>query len=129
MMKEPRWISREECLVLHEMMVLRYGGFSGVRDPALLDAAVSQPKERFASGLGGLADLAACYAAGMARTRPFVCGNLASAFVIATTFLRVNGLLFTGKELPVVQSMLELAAGQESESGFAVYLRCNCRAV
>ena len=128
-MKEPRWISREECLVLHEMMLLRSGGFSGVRDPAVLDAAVGQPKERFASGVAGLTDLAACYAVGFARTRPFVSGNLASAFVIATTFLRVNGLLFTGKELPVVESVLELAAGQESESEFAVYLRCNCRAV
>jgi hypothetical protein len=36
-------------------------------------------------------------------------------------------LLFTGKELPVVQSMLELAQGRESELGFARYLRCNCR--
>ena len=45
MTKEPRWISREECLVLHEMMLLRYGGVAGVRDATLLDAAVARPKE------------------------------------------------------------------------------------
>ena len=128
-MKEPRWISREECLVLHEMMLLRYGGLPGVRDPALLDAALARPKERFASGVAGLAELAACYATGIALARPFVSGDLASAFVIATTFLRCNGLLFTGRELPVVRTMLELAQAQETESHYALYLRCNCRAV
>jgi death on curing protein len=126
-MKEPRWISREECLALHEMLLLRYGGLCGVRDPALLDAVLARPRERFATGAAGLAEPAACYAAGIALVRPFVSGNLSSAFVVATAFLRSNGLLFTGQELPVVQSMLELAQGQISESHYALYLRCNCR--
>ena len=115
--------------MLHEMMLLRCGGISGVREPALLDAAAARPKERFASGVTGLPALAACYAAGLAQRHPFVSGNLGSAFLIAMTFLRSNGLLFTGKELPLVQSVLNLAQGKESESEFAVYLRCNCRAV
>ena len=76
-----------------------------------------------------MAELAACYATGIALARPFVNGSISSAFVIATTFLRCNGLLFTGMELRVVESMLELAQGQESESHFAYYLRCNCDAV
>ena len=124
-MKDPVWISREECLVLHEMTLLRYGGLSGLRDPALLDAAVARPRERFASGVTGLAELAACYAAGIALARPFLTGNLSSGFIIAATFLRCNGLSFTGLELPVVESMLQLVQGQESESHYARYLRCN----
>ena len=49
MMVELSWIRREQCLVLHEKMLLRYGGLSGARDPALLDAVVAWPKERVAS--------------------------------------------------------------------------------
>ena len=67
--------------------------------------------------------------AGIAETRPFVSGTLGSAFVIATTFQRCNGLLFTGKELPVVESVLDLAQGNESESASAHYLRYNSGAV
>jgi death-on-curing protein len=125
-MNEPCWISREECLVLHEMMLLRYGGVAGVRDSAVLDAALARPKERFAAGVAGLPELAASYAVGIARNRPFASGNLGTAVIVASTFLGVNGLLFTGKELPLVETVLNLAQGQESEAEFAHYLRCNC---
>src|SRR5262249_54206884 len=99
--KEPRWFSREDCLVLHEMMLLRYGGTPGVRDLALLDTAVSRPRERFASGVNGLADLAACYAAGIAVDHPFMSGNIALSFVIAIAFMRCHGFQFTDNEVAV----------------------------
>lgn len=112
--------------MLHQMMLLRYGGVAGVRDSAALDAVGVRPKERFAAGVDGLPDLAACYAAGVVRNRPFVSGNLASGFLIATAFLGANGLIFTGNELPLVETVLTLAQGHESEAEFAHYLRCNC---
>ena len=31
-MKEPCWLTREECLALHDMMLSQYGGIAGVRD-------------------------------------------------------------------------------------------------
>jgi death on curing protein len=127
MLNEPHWISREECLVLHEMMLLRYGGVAGVRDSAGLDTVVAGPKERFAAGTGELVELATCYAAGIVLNRPFTSGNLASGFLIAATFLGINRLMFRGKELPVVRRILGLAEGHESEAEFAFYLRCNCR--
>jgi death-on-curing protein len=126
MTTEPHWISPEECLVLHEMTLLRYGGIAGVRDPALLPATVARAKERFAAGSAGIADLAACYAADIVLNRPFASGNLGSAFIIAGTFLGSNGLVFIGNQLAVVEVVLQLARGQQSEAGFARYLRCNC---
>jgi prophage maintenance system killer protein len=56
-----------------------------------------------------------------------VSGNLATAFLMAITFLRVNGLLFTGREMPVVQETLRLAAGEVSESFYATLLKVNSR--
>jgi len=128
-MKEPCWISREDCLVLHEMMLLRYGGVAGVRDSAVLQAVLARPKERFTASGESLAQLAACYAAGVALNRPFASGNLATAFVIATTFLNSNGLVFAGRELPVVETILDLGQGHQSEAEFAHYLRCNCEPI
>ena len=112
--------------MLHEMMLLRYGGAAGVRDSAALDALVAKPKERFGGGVAGLPELAACYAASIVTNRPFISGNLGSGFLIATTFLGANKLAFTGNELPVVDMVLALAQGHESEAEFAHYLRCNC---
>jgi death on curing protein len=126
--KEPKWISREEALVLHELMLRRFGGFTGVRDSAALDEAIARPGQLFASGMADMPTLAACYATGFALGRPFVSGNLGSAIAIPATFLRCNGLVFTGKEEPLVETMLELARGQCSEAFFARYLQCNCRA-
>jgi death-on-curing protein len=87
---------------------------------------VARPKERFAAGVTGLAQLAACYAAGIVSNRPFASGNLAASFVIPVVFLGANGLVFTGSELPVVERILALAQGKETEAEFAHYLRCNC---
>ena len=127
--KEPCWISREECLVLHEMLLRRYGGESGLRDPAALDAVAAQPRERWASGKERLPELAACYAVGIAVNCPFASGNLGSAFLIAATFLGVNGLRFRGNELRVVESMVEVWRRQQSEAELAHLLRCNCELI
>jgi prophage maintenance system killer protein len=59
--------------------------------------------------------------------RPLASGNLCTGFLIAVTFLRANGLVFTGKEMPVVEMISELAAGEASESSYAIYLKVNSR--
>lgn len=114
--------------MLYEMMSRRYGGRAEVRDLAVLDAVVARPKERYAAGLTGLAELATCYAAGVILNRPFASGNLAIGLLIAATFLGAHGLFFRGKELYLVSSVLDLMRGDETEAEFARYLRCNFRA-
>ncbi len=127
-MNEPRWIERKECLVIHEMMLARHGGMAGIRDEASLAAALAQPRERFAATGGPLAELAAAYGAAIANTQPFLSGNACMAFLIAVTFLRVNGLVFTGAETSAVEETLALTRGASTESFYALFLKCNARA-
>jgi len=47
---EPYWLTREECLALHDMMLSHYGGIAGVREEHLLDSALARPRQRFAYG-------------------------------------------------------------------------------
>ena len=49
-MKEPYWLTREECLALHDMMLSHYGGITGVRDDHLLESALARPQQLFACG-------------------------------------------------------------------------------
>jgi death on curing protein len=126
-MNEPRWLCREECLVIQEMMLARHGGLAGVRDEALLESALAKPRERFAASSASLAELAACYASAIMTSSPFVSGNVCTAFLLAVTFLRVNGLVFTGRDIPGVEETLAFARGDSSESFYAMFLKCNSR--
>ncbi len=49
-MKEPYWLTVEECLALHEMMLSQSGGGEGLRDRKLLESATAKPRQLFAFG-------------------------------------------------------------------------------
>jgi len=108
---EPNWITPAECAVIHDLLLVRYGGVRGLRDEVALAAAVEKPKERFASGYHSLAKLATAYVLALTEKQPFASGNLAVAFLVAITFLRVNGREFTGNEVTAANDTASLAEG------------------
>jgi death-on-curing protein len=67
--------------------------------------------------------LAASYAAEIVLNHPFVDGNKRTGFMLAATFLEINGLQFTASEESVVEATVALAAGALSEAGYANWLK------
>lgn len=124
-MKEPVWLNREDVLAIHDMMLSQHGGLAGVRDEGLLDSALARPKNLFAYGAPMPAKLAASYAAGIIRNHPFLDGNKRTGFMLAATFLEINGLTFHATEESVVKTTLALAAGKLSEARYAEWLNKN----
>jgi death on curing protein len=124
-MKEPAWITREECLSIHEMMLAQHGGLAGVRDEGLLKSALSKPHNLFAYAKPAHAELAASYAAGIVRNHPFVDGNKRTGFMVAAVFLEVNGYELTATEESVVENTPGLAAGKLKEKDYATWLKDN----
>ena len=122
---EPNWIKPAECIVMHELILARYGGLPGVRDEAVLAAALAMPKELFAAGCRSLAKLATGYVRGISQKQPFQSGNLAIAFLVAITFLRVHGRVFTGKEVVAANETSDLAAGKCPEEFYRRWLLAN----
>jgi death-on-curing protein len=120
---EPRWLTREEVVALHEKQLARFGGPSGIRELGLLESALDRPRNKWAYEGADLALLAAAYAYGIARNHPFVDGNKRAAFVAMMLFLRLNGVFFRPSQAEATQAMLELAAGNISEDGFARWIR------
>ncbi len=102
-MKEPVWLDRTDCLAIHEMMLAQHGGRAGVRDEGLLESALAKPQNLPACGKPDLAAMAARYAAGIILKHPFLDGNKRTGFMVAATFLELNGLVFTASEESVVE--------------------------
>jgi death-on-curing protein len=126
-MKEPYWLTREECLALHDMMLSQYGGIVGVRDEHLLESALAKPRQLFAYGKPNMADMAAAYAAGIVKNHPFLDGNKRTGFMMGAGFLERNGFEFHAMEVDAVLRTLALAAGKMTERAYADWLKANSK--
>lgn len=126
-MNEPVWLHRDDCLGIHEMMMSQHGGLAEVRDEGLLLSALAKPQNRFAYGSNSLPAMAASYATGVVLNHPFLDGNKRTGFMMAATFLEINGCQLTATEESVVQQTVALASGTLSESGYADWLEANCK--
>ena len=82
------YLSVEEALELHRMLIDQFGGLPGVRDLGLLESAVHRPKSGY---YGTLSIQAAALLHSFALNHAFVDGNKRVAFAAAAVFLSVNG--------------------------------------
>jgi death-on-curing protein len=126
-MKEPAWLDRGECLAIHEMMLAQHGGLAGVRDEGLLESALAKPRNLFAYRSPTLPEVAASYATGIILNHPFLDGNKRTGFLVAATFLEVNGLVFKATEESLVKQTVALACGKLKEADYATWLKANSR--
>jgi death-on-curing protein len=81
-----------EVLAMHADQIERYGGFHGVRDPGLLEAALFRPQTGYYSDL--IEEAAALWES-MSQNHPFIDGNKRTAFAATFTFLAINGARLT----------------------------------
>jgi len=125
MTAEPKWLSVESVLVMHEEQLAEHGGADGVRDLGLLDSALARPRNAWSYGQSDIVALAALYAAGIMRNHPFVDGNKRTGFLAAYAFLYVNGLEIVADEAEVIVQCLSLAADEIDDAEFAAWLREN----
>ena len=83
-----QYLTVEEALVIHERLIARFGGESGVRDLGLLESALYRPRTGY---YADLAEEAAAMFESLLMNHPFVDGNKRVAFFDTDVFLRLNG--------------------------------------
>jgi len=121
---EPLWLARAEIDALHDASIREFGGLHGVRDAGLIESALARPINLWTyAPESDLADLAAAYAFGLAKNHGFVDGNKRIGFIAMGAFLFINGQLLEAPESEAVMVMLELAAGERSETELASWIR------
>jgi len=128
-MRTPIWVLRETVLTLHEQSLAEFGGSADIRDEGLLESALSKPENLLAYGKPTLFDLAASYAFGLVKDRPFIDGNKRAGFIVAVVFLELNGYRLEATEVDAALRTLALAAGEMSEAEYAAWLKSNSRRV
>jgi death-on-curing protein len=91
-MKEALYPTLEEALYLHDVLIQRFGGKSGVLDKGLLESALARPRSGYYTSLS---EQAAALMQSLAMNHPFVDGNKRVAFALTAVFLKINGLKLT----------------------------------
>jgi len=117
----PRFIGIADVMRIHDTIIDRYGGASGIRDLDLLDSALAQPQATFAGELlhPTIWDQAAAYLFHISMNHPFLDGNKQTAFAIADTFLRVKGYLLNLTEDEKFEFVICVVTGNLSKDEIA----------
>ncbi len=122
-MPDIHWVDRRAVLLLHEEGLAEHGGLRGVRDGGGLESALTRPQNLLHYNEDiSLAQLAAAYGFGIARSHPFSDGNKRAAFLTLDLFCMLNGWRVQTTQVDVVMTMLSLAAGELTEEQLAAWI-------
>ncbi len=83
-----QFLSVDEAIAIHDRLIERFGGASGIRDRGLLESALYRPETGY---YGDLAEMAAALFQSLLLNHAFVDGNKRAAFFVTDVFLRLNG--------------------------------------
>lgn len=99
------YLTVADVLGMHTVLMQRYGGAPGVRDPGALEAALFRPQTGYYNEI--VAEAAALLES-LAINHPFVDGNKRIAFAAADVFLRINGWRLQRSPMQIHAEMLQM---------------------
>jgi death-on-curing protein len=107
-------------------MIDMFGGSAGVRDIALLESALAQPRATFAGDFlhKDIASMAAAYLFSNTKNHPFIDGNKRAGASAAIMFLELNGFELEIRRDEELAEMTErIAASEATVDELVVFLR------
>lgn len=125
-MTEPRFLSVDDVVVIHEEQLAAFGGIEGIRDEGLLESAVMTPQASFGGEYlhSDLFEMAAAYAFHIAENQPFLDGNKRAALNSSMVFLELNGFEFPpDDDLSLYRAMIAIANRELDKNGLADIFR------
>jgi len=124
-------VSLRQVLLLHEYMVRKYGGSSGVRDLGMLKSAVYRPFATFA-GQDLYVDIylkSAAFIQSIVKNHPFLDANKRTAFSATYVFLKRNGILISASQKTVVKFMVQVANKNLSVDEISSWIKRNSKKI
>ena len=99
------YLTVADVLGMHTVLMQRYGGTLGVRDPGALEAALFRPQTSYYDDI--VAEAAALLES-LAINHTFVDGNKLIAFAAADVFLRINGWRLQRAPMQIHAEMIQM---------------------
>ena len=99
------YLTVADVLGLHAILLQRYGGAPGVRDPGALEAALFRPQTGY---YDDIVMEASSLLESLAINHPFVDGNKRVAFAAADVFLRINGWRLKRAPMQIFAEMIAM---------------------
>jgi death-on-curing protein len=120
-----RYLTVEEVLELHRLVLEQSGGLDGVRDLGGLDSALAQPQMTFAGQelYPSLAEKAAALGFSLIGNHPFLDGKKRVGHAAMETFLVLNGWELTAGVDEQEQVVLQVAAGRLKREEFTAWVQ------
>lgn len=105
MSSKTKYLSTNEALLIHKVLLRKYGGADGVRDPGLLEAALFRPQTGYYEDI---VQEAAALLESLAINHCFIDGNKRVAVGATVVFLKINGFHMNCDGLAVYDEMMRL---------------------
>ena len=99
------YLTVADVLGMHTVLIRRYGGLPGVRDPGALEAALYRPQTGYYKDT---IEQAAALMESLAINHPFVDGNKRIAFAATDVFLRINGFKLTRQHAQIYAELISM---------------------
>jgi death-on-curing protein len=117
--------SIEDLMLMHEILINRFGGSPGIRDQNALEAALYRPQSGYYEDL--ISQAAALFES-LAINHPFVDGNKRIAFAAMDTFLRLNNMRIHTTSKESYKKIIGMFEAQElNHKAIDAWLRKVCK--
>lgn len=120
-----RSIDPEALLLLQRESLGEESSVIDASDEMLLDEAFAYPLEQAVMRHADVADLAAAYAIGILKYRPFVVGNEHAAFLAMGLFLYLNNWRLSASQEEAARVIWQASAADLDEDELADWIRRN----
>ena len=114
---EPVWLSEKAIRTIHEILIARTGGMSGILNAGMIESTLNKPKNTYYyENNPSILKLAATYGYGFIKNHCFIDGNKRVALASVDVFLRRNGYQLNASETEAASFFLELASTIETQN-------------
>ena len=120
-----KYLTADQVITFHDLLVKTFGGLSGVRDMNLLHSALEAPKASFGGKdmYPSVYEKAAAYLYHLAKNHPFNDGNKRTSYVTALAFLKANQALMKFKIADLESVVVDTANGKLDKEQLARFFK------
>ena len=118
-------ISFEEAIQIHRLLIQKFGGSAGLRDPEALKSALARPFQTFGDQdlYPATEDKAAALLESTISNHPFIDGNKRLGFVLMKLFLLEAGMRINASHDEVYNFIVQIATGGQDISGITKWIK------